>query len=70
MKRSEALELIWKEMDEFYSEFMVSSRLADMILTRLEQAGMKPPYNNDEFQRQAKIYIQPEGYAWEPEDEI
>lgn len=43
--------------------------LVDMVLGELENLGMKPPWDNAEFQRQARIFVEPEGYAWSNEEE-
>lgn len=55
MKRSEMLSIIWEAINELED--------ANHILTRLEEAGMKPPIQRD-----------PDGYScgpgeWEPEND-
>ncbi len=72
MKRSEALKLIAGEILDFANEVNCEKQAhvgqcAERILSKLEKAKMKPPWNDAEFQRQARIYIGAEGYAWEPE---
>jgi hypothetical protein len=42
MKRSEALDIIYQALDEHYDD-IVSVKLVDYILTKLEKSGMTPP---------------------------
>lgn len=65
MKRSQMLIRLMETLVEAPSDLELA---ANYILTQVEQAGMKPPYSNDAFQKQAKVFIQPEGYDWDPED--
>lgn len=68
MKRSEMLEIIANALPahEYWGTDYDS---AARVLKAVEDAGMKPPWNNTEFQKQARTLISPEGYGWEPEDE-
>lgn len=75
MKRSDMLKLIANQLDLLNGRFHglrvnfteQEIKNAEVILTTIEQAGMKPPWNNAEFQKQARTLIEPEGYGWEPE---
>jgi len=45
MKRSDAVDAIWEELDSFFWEFFIPRRLCVKILDRLEALGMLPPTN-------------------------
>ncbi len=66
MKRSEMLLKIQEMLVEAPDSL---EDAANQILTRIEKVGMKPPYSNKMFQRDAKIYIDADGCQWEPENE-
>lgn len=74
MKRTEAL----LKLNRLYNirhvmvegGYISSDEFMNEVLTTIESViGMKPPWNDGEYQRQCKKYIEPEGYAWERESE-
>jgi hypothetical protein len=67
MQRSHMLLKIQEILVEQHED-MTLEEAADDILTRLEQAGMAPPYSDQVFQKEARIYINATGRKWEPED--
>lgn len=65
VKRSKMLELLGYEIfDTMDDDIEV---IANKILDLIEIAGMKPPWNDAEYQRQCRKYCDPEGYSWEQE---
>jgi hypothetical protein len=75
MKRSEFIKRVcvelWKIDDFAESEFNIKDYESkfDKVLTIIETMGMKPPYSDKVFQRNARKYIEPSGNEWDDENE-
>ncbi len=67
MKKSEMVEIILDVLKEYWCDdgFVTASA----ILSRIEGTGMLPPYNDDAFQKNTRIFVEPHGNEWEPENE-
>lgn len=67
MKRSEMLSLIWESINEVED--------ADVLLTRMEKAGMMPPDTGNgpmvgtQYMPTHLDYSKQPDYRWEPENE-